>query len=576
MNWEKRDAFNTIEECVQRNVGDLDTFLHPKRDPYLFHLKEIVDFIQHCIKNHILINVVADYDADGVCSASILDLAIRKAGGKINMVIPRRFTEGYGFSERILSRLEKGNILTVDNGIAAAVTIEKAKQQGFECAVIDHHMAPDSGILPDCIILDPHVEEKSEYKEYCGAGLAYRVAKELISDETILEQCLIFASIATVADVMTLTGDNRNLVKDGLAAVNEGAGTRGFRMLLKVIRNFRMLDGVYSAQAINYLERPLDPFDEESYGFQIGPAINACGRLLDEGAMIPYRLFMMDFSVDEQTMFYEAFKIVSYNEKRKKKVDEQFQIALSLVEAEDVKHSICIYDSQFHPGIVGIIAGKLAELYHVPAIVLCPPYGQPDSDILKGSGRSSGDIHLKYLLDSLQEYLLGYGGHAGAAGLSMKKIHFAAFKEALEDALKDVSSGNGVSYYDLEIPVTAIPSLVNELELYAPFGEGNPKIIFKITGINPSVMPNGKRYAEIGSDHQHIKMKHEDRIGINLFFLADKFRKENEPTNIICYGSIGKNYFNGNMTPECYTDDFEVVEERKTDLFQNLESLMII
>ena len=570
MSWKKRDNSRTIQEVIRRNTGDdLTPLLSPKRDPFLYHLQEMADFVKSHL--HAPINVVADYDVDGVCSATILKLMIENLGGQPNIIIPHRFSEGYGFSEKILARLCEGSILTVDNGIAARKTIEKAKALGYDCAVIDHHLAPDDGILPDCLILDPHVEDHSEYKEYCGAGLAYRLAKVLIDDEELLEKCLIFASMATVADVMTLLGDNRNIVKEGLAALNDGKGTLGLRMLVKVIVDeWKIQKDSYQLSKSILEQTYVPPFTEEDYGYKFGPIINASGRLHDDGAELPYSLFILDEGDSEEDMFKKSCEMWRNNEDRKAKVAEQLVTAHALVPEGD-KKSICIYSDSFDLGIVGILAGKLAEEYRVPAIV----FGQAsDPSVIKGSGRSAGDIHLKNTLDGLKDDLLGYGGHAGAAGLSMKKENLENFTKHFEEAMGEYPPMDDTRYYDLECSISDIPHYVEELKTYAPYGEGNPKVLFKVSNIIPDIIDE-KHYRIIGKERNHVKMQSQG-LGVNLFFLADKFRELEYPMYITCYGSLNENSFRGKTSPELMADDLEKVVQEVPTFQQTLEGLLTI
>ena len=222
----KKDDAIELKEVIERNTGiSIDELQHESRFPKIINIKEGVSLVYKFIKENPdkKIYCVGDYDVDGVSASSIIDWGFQKLGKEITIRIPKRLSEGYGLSAKIIDEFEDGGlVITVDNGITAIPAIEKAKSRGMTVIVIDHHLPGRNPELPPAdIIIDPHIYAESEYKPLCGAALAYYFVKEMFPDAKLIP-LLVLASIATVTDVMPLTGVNRTLVKDGINALNKG------------------------------------------------------------------------------------------------------------------------------------------------------------------------------------------------------------------------------------------------------------------------------------------------------------------------------------------------------------------
>ena len=526
-NWKKAGKETTILEVVERNTGiSIIDFLNPARKPYLKGLDEAVQFI----KEHNEIIVIGDYDADGVTSSAILYMLLKWLGKKVHIYIPKRFTDGYGISQGIIDRIPRGAIMTIDNGIAAVEVIHNAQEKGLDVFVVDHHLKRDDGMLPQCGLLDPHVDYESEFEDYCGAGLAYRIAQELCDDTVLLEKCLILASIGTVADVVPLYGDNRNIVKDGLEAINEGKATLGLQVLI---------------EALN-----LEEINEGDYGFKLGPIINASGRLQDNGPMEVLRLLVYDPEISDPTdeKNYKATAcnmaqiLINRNNERKDLVSREMDLIRPLI---DEKQSVkVVYHESLSQGIIGILAGKISEETHCPAIV----FTDDKNGILKGSGRSETE-HLKFLLDKVSAHILKYGGHEGAAGLSIKKEKLDTFTEAVNVLVAMPHVDATVPVYDLEIDREDIEKTIRELSFYAPYGQGNPQIRFLVKGIEMSPQYNGAMYRSLGQNGEHLKLKSGD-VDYLLFDMMDQYEKDGFPDKIDCIGTPGYHVFRGKNYPQ--------------------------
>lgn len=566
MEWTKKDSASTIIEVVERNTKmNIQDFLNPEKDPYLTGLNETVDFIKNEISKGTAISIIGDYDCDGITSSTILSLAFTEASGKEPFVrIPRRFSEGYGLSMKIIDEINEGLIVTVDNGIAAIEQVKEAKKKGLKVVVIDHHLPVKNEkgevVLPDAdVILNPHAIPGSSFSDYCGAGLAYRVAKLLIPNNPLLTPLCALASIGTVADVMPLVGDNRNIVINGMAAVNSRNITTGLHLLLE--------------------ELGIEWVSEGDYGFKLGPVMNAAGRLLDDGPIDVVNVLKTNFDPTDMhnaialdDLHEQVKTLVKNNEKRRELVRSSMLEADELMKKEVLRRPIVLYSPNFSEGIIGIIAGQLAEQYQTPAIVFTDTKTE---GILKGSGRTYGNVHLKDLLDSVSQYLLGYGGHAGAAGLSVKYEDLYDFKIALNGKLKDVDFGVDTEHlsYDLEIPLSDVASSLKELDKYAPFGEGNPQIRFKVTGFECSPV-NGKFSKPMGPHMEHIRFYGKDVSAVG-FDLAERYQSDGEPKIMDFVGMLGTNYFKGRAYNQIEVIDYKKKEKEKTKLNQSLEDLLI-
>ena len=404
--FKKKDNCTSIQEIVERNTGmKIEKFLESQKNPYIKNLKEAVALLlQHKQEP---IHIIGDFDVDGISATLIMIYGLFMAGLSFQYRLPHRFSEGYGLSEKIIDEIQSGVVITVDNGISAHKAIKKAKEKGLTVIVTDHHQAvtqEDEILLPEAdIIVNPSIEEESEFHSLCGAGIAYYFVKQLLGKDVI--ELLVMAAIATVADVVPLIGPNRALVKQGIEALNQGYGVPGLLSLLQVMNK----------EIIN----------EDDFGFCIGPILNATGRLLDNGSEKTLSFLLMSSTnpkLEEVTQ-----KFIDMNGCRKMITKKAIQQA-----EEDYKgdRPIVIYNPNLGEGIIGLVAGQFSEKYQCP--VIC--FTKTKHGFLKGSGRSIPEIHLKNTLDKMQNLIVSYGGHAGAAGLSIKEENLDEFIKAFTQA----------------------------------------------------------------------------------------------------------------------------------------------
>lgn len=567
----KSNNYNNVRQIVEAHTHmSAEEFLHPQKDPYLVGLKEAVQFVKLMLTAKVPIHIVGDYDVDGEMSSAILKLCLEAFGGyPVHVRLPKRFSEGYGLSMKIIDEISDGLIITVDNGIAALEQVKTAKAKGLSVVVIDHHLPvrdPDTEeiILPEAdYVIDPKAVEGSMFSEYCGAGLAYRFAKELLTEgHPIMNNLLVFASIATITDMVPLIGDNRTIVKDGLEHINHRDVTFGLQILLDRLK--------------------LNHVTEEDYGFLIGPVMNASGRMLDDG---PIDVVNMVTSLADpanpefirKTMYLQdlADELVERNEKRKKTVEKDLIEAESIIREKTLMNNnpLIVYSPNFWEGTIGILAGKLAEKYQVPCLVFTKSSAK---GIAKGSGRTYGNIHLKYLLDKASDLLVGYGGHAAAAGMSIKITNISILQHRLKSYLKtaaEVKNTKPASFYDMEISENDIPSLMQEVEAYAPYGIGNPKPVFRMDSFACSPVA-GKFYKDLGENQICTKFTGRNLTAIG-FHLADAYKEAGEPKIMNIIGSLSKKKFQFTTTVQMEILDFENAEDNsKSDFYMDLEKTL--
>lgn len=544
MKWKnKNPSLHSIAEVVYANTGLTEKEMNDEEKEYrIYKMADAAAIIREAVKNGRKICVLADYDSDGINSATIMKLVIDTLHGDSYIRIPRRMSEGYGLNPKIVDEFPADSLLIcVDNGIVAYEAVEKAKAKGMTVIILDHHMAADDGKLPCAdVLIDPSAIGEADFRGYCGAGLAYKLAIELLGKEhPTVKKCLSCAAIATVTDVMPLIGENRLIVKSGLVNMMRAEGKTS---------------GLAALMSLNGLDVAVD---EKNIGFKIGPCLNAPGRLYDDGAMKAYKL--LSFDGDAETAIALAREIIADNELRKTKKDEGVaKLEETIIRdglADDVP--LVIYEPGLEEGLVGLYAGHFAEEMKRPCIV----FSDSKTDgILKGSARSFGDVHLKNLLDEHSDLIYKYGGHKGAAGLSVYKDNLEKFRTALKKSLAGYELPD-TNFYDLEIEASEIPGFINELAEFAPFGEGNPEIEFKIN--NFVVSPSNKGFVQTMCNGKHGKVLNKDRITAVAFGMGEELtvKVDSKPKTLTLYGKLAMNISKYGSVQQIEVDSFDVVEK---------------
>ena len=437
-------------------------------------MPQAVEILTEKIRDREKIRVIGDYDCDGINATYILLEGLEKLGAKVDSDIPDRIKDGYGLNQHLIDRAHEDGIdtiITCDNGIAAAKEIEYGKALGMSIIVTDHHEVPykenEAGrryILPPAdAVVDPR-QEGCEYpfKGLCGAAVAYKLVEALCEangqDVADLDYLLENVAIATVADVMDLTEENRILVKQGLEMLKRTSNL-GLRALIQCIG----LEGK-KIQAYHI-------------GFILAPCLNASGKL-DTAK----RALALLRAKTEREADMLAGDLKALNESRRDMTDRVVDEAMAKVEQTDIRGDkvLVIYLPDCHESLAGLVAGRVRENYYRPVFVLTD-----SEDGVKGSGRSIESYSMYEELTGCGDLLTKFGGHPMAAGLSIDKENVEKFKRRLNDQcmLSEEELTEKV-VIDMELPFTAITEhFREELEYLEPFGKGNTKPVFAARGV---------------------------------------------------------------------------------------------
>lgn len=437
-------------------------------------MPQAVGILTEKIRDREKIRVIGDYDCDGINATYILLEGLEKLGAKVDSDIPDRIKDGYGLNQHLIDRAHEDGIdtiITCDNGIAAAKEIEYGKELGMTIIVTDHHEVlykeNEAGrryILPPAdAVVDPR-QEGCEYpfKGLCGAAVAYKLVEALCEangqDVADLDYLLENVAIATVADVMDLTEENRILVKQGLEMLKRTSNL-GLRALIQCIG----LEGK-KIQAYHI-------------GFILAPCLNASGKL-DTAK----RALALLRAKTEREADMLAGDLKALNESRRDMTDRVVDEAMAKVEQTDIRGDkvLVIYLPDCHESLAGLVAGRVRENYYRPVFVLTD-----SEDGVKGSGRSIESYSMYEELTGCGDLLTKFGGHPMAAGLSLDKENVEKFKRRLNDqcTLSEEELTEKV-VIDMELPFAAITEhFIEELEYMEPFGKGNTKPVFAARGV---------------------------------------------------------------------------------------------
>lgn len=468
----------------QRGIKDessLKKFLDPSlenlHDPYLLHdMGKAVKRIRQAIERGELILVYGDYDADGMTSASIVKESLEQLGAECLVYLPNRFTDGYGPNASVykyfIEQQHVSLIVTVDNGVAGHEAIDLAQSMGVDVIVTDHHSMPE--FLPDAyaIVHPEHPDANYPFKHLAGCGVAFKLACALL--EEVQVELLDLVAIGTIADMVSLTDENRIMVQYGL----------------EVLRNTQRLglQELFEVAGISSSD-----LTEETVGFQLAPRLNALGRLDDPNPAID---LLTGF--DDEEVHEIALMIQEKNEERKEIVQAIYEEAKSLV---DPNKSVQVLAKEgWNPGVLGIVAGRLLEELGQTVIVLNIEDGRA-----KGSARSIEAVDIFEALDPHRELFIAFGGHAGAAGMTLEAEQLDALSEILETYVKDKgidAKGKSKLYLDEELDLENLSlETVKSFERLAPFGMDNQKPVFYIRDFQ---VENAR---SMGAGDSHLKLK---------------------------------------------------------------------
>jgi single-stranded-DNA-specific exonuclease len=419
--------------------------------------------------------IIADYDCDGATACAVGVRGLRAFGARIDYLVPNRFEYGYGLTPeivRLAHAREPDILITVDNGMASIDGVNEAKRLGMQVLITDHHLAGD--VLPDadCIVNPNHPDCGFPSKSIAGVGVMFYVLMALRAElrarghfnggaEPNLASLLDIVALGTVADVVKLDNNNRRLVEQGVRRIRAGQAAAGIRALYRVA-------GREPRKASTY-----------DLGFVLGPRLNAAGRLEDMSLGIECLI-----TDDDQQAMQLARQLDALNRERRELQADMQESALAGLERFEISDrvSLCVFDPEWHQGIVGLLAGRLKDKFHRPAIA----FARGNNGELKGSGRAIAGLHLRDALDLISKksptLIVKFGGHAGAAGLSIREesfIDFAAQFEATVTELLSPADLEQVIETDGELSAEEIKLALASLLASQVWGQGFPAPLFQ-------------------------------------------------------------------------------------------------
>ncbi len=462
--------------------------------------------------------VLGDYDVDGVSSTALLVSVLRRFGADPRYVVPRRMEDGYGLSRSAIDRaLEQGRpqlFIALDCGTNSHVEVDYLHSLGVDVLVIDHHRSKEKP-LERGILINPHVypgEDDAAWRNLCTVGLVFKLAHGLVKRlreenhpvafRIKLRDYLDLVAMGTVADLVPLTGENRIFARFGLRIL-QGAERPGLRALMQVA-------GVRPGQDL----MPVD------ISFRLGPRINASGRLADAALSVDLLL-----SEDSQFCDDTAQQLDAFNRERQEIERQITDEAERMIETQFAHlPGIVLFGENWHPGVVGIVAGRVTRKYNRPCVVL-----GNEGDTAKGSGRSIDGINLVDVLGQCSAHLSSWGGHPMAVGVALSKSNVQAFREHFAAAVRAHAGGD---LMEAELAIAAwLPldqvreRLMEELEQLHPFGQANPEPVFGLGRVVLRQRPEVFKQV-------HFRFQIEDGRGRRLFGVAWKLAHRLPPAGV--------------------------------------------
>lgn len=478
-------------------------------DPFaLTNLKAAAERLVQAIDRKETIVVLGDYDVDGVSSSALLVSILRRFGLHPRFIVPRRMEDGYGLSRSAIDRAFEAGVpqvfIALDCGTNAHAEVAYLRSRGCEVLIVDHHRSTEEQAT-EALLINPHVyptDGDDAWRDLCTVGLVFKLVHGLLkllraanhptAFDIKLRDYLDFVAMGTVADLVPLTGENRTMARFGLKTLCEGRRC-GLRALMDV-------SGIRAGQTM----MPVD------ISFRLGPRINASGRLAD--AALSVELLLSD---DDGFCRATARQLDTFNRERQ---DIERQIVLDaerVIERDYLNDpAIVLYGDEWHPGVVGIVAGRVTRKYNRPCVVL-----GNEGELAKGSGRSVNGVNLVDALGECASDLESWGGHPMAVGVALNKDRLDSFRVRFAEAVRQQIGGAQI---EAELMISTWitleqvrESLMKELELMHPFGQANPEPVFGLRGVMLHQTP------VIFKDF-HFRFQLEDARGRRLFGVAWK------------------------------------------------------
>jgi single-stranded-DNA-specific exonuclease len=469
--------------CLDENIASPSLNAStPLADPFLLlDMEKAVERLLNAVDNREKVIVYGDYDVDGVSATALMVQVLRTFNADVSAYIPNRFDEGYGLNSEALQDLAARGVklvLTVDCGIRSGQEAELAKELGIDLIISDHHF-PKGDVPPAyAVICQKQEGDNYPYKEMAGVGLAFKIAQGLFARSSIAgyvaEDWLDLVALGTVADVVPLTGENRVLVRRGINLLRQGKRI-GLQALIRVSGR--------------------DParISAGDIGFMLGPRLNAAGRI--DSAMQAFELLMSE-SVEDSALL--AQKLDNQNTQRQRITKEARKKAEDEIGMEPQANLIASFDAMYNSGIVGLVATGLVDTYYRPALV-----GSMEEEFTRASCRSIREFHITRALDECADLLVRHGGHAMAAGFTVRNENIEVLLERLGQIAARELEGKDLRKTieaDMEWPIERIREIsLRELDKLQPTGMENRDAVF--VSRNVEVI----RPRAIGADKIHLK-----------------------------------------------------------------------
>lgn len=554
---ETKRLFNNnsvIEDLLSKRSYLTDLSLEPKVSEYFnTDHKDIyqiaLNIIVSAIKNRKDILIFGDFDVDGCTSTAALYLVLKSIYQQVKWIVPNRLDEGYGLNvEGVVSKVQPGSlVITVDNGISCVDEIDKLNELGYTILVTDHH-TPDMDNLPKAShILNPKLFSREEIGDefeapgvFVASKLAYKLMKFYnIKNSRLFRDIVTFCGFGIISDVIELNPMMRKILWTSLAYLHTTTHD-GLKALLHMC-------GVRDSQ----------PISSTFLSYNVIPKLNAAGRMGSANSAIDLLLLQVDDSINHTNSLLAANGLKYLNADRKIVESTIFLEAKNLVDNEIAKYpnSIVVYKPGWHSGVLGIIAARLTETYHVPAIVLTE-----DKGTIKGSGRSINNFDIYNTLEQCKNLLIRYGGHTAACGLELSKDNLLPFKDKFEKIVSESDISKDTEFIiDADINILNIYDVRFHmfLNIFEPYGRGNPSLIFRLHEVTI-------RKSEEIKDVLNLYV--EDKAGFTL--KVTKYRPPKEWTKLedkVVDILITPNftYFTGNTIPDFRILDIKLSEELK-------------
>jgi single-stranded-DNA-specific exonuclease len=496
-----------------------NTFLSLKDLPHPSTFKDMdraVARIVQAIQNHEKIILIGDYDVDGVVSTSIMQRFFDAIDYPLAWIIPNRFTDGYGLSTTLIPRVaEYDLVITVDNGISAVEAANECDRLGIDLIITDHHIVPETIPKAYAIINQKQSECNFPHAEICGAQIAWYLCSALnktLQTKRDMKVYLELVAMAIIADVMPLQHINRAMVQAGIKLLNQSQ-----RPALRAYRE----------------QRNKQELSSEDIAFGLAPILNSAGRLEDASLAVA---FLCSTNIYDARTQLES--LMALNDARKALEQEITDAATTEVDEGD--KVIVVASENWHEGVVGIVAARLARLFERPAIVLTK-----NGDVYKGSGRSFNGCDLFGLVDTQRQMLQKFGGHSAAIGLAINKNNLDAFRRALN--IKATTLCNQKPFIDPdilgELPFSQIGfPLIEMIAQFEPFGEANPKPKFLTRDVEILAVQT------MGKESNHLRFTFGNQGTIHNAVQFKTYEQYDIGQKVDVVYTINKNYFRGDTT----------------------------